>query len=68
TVIHADEIIVLKDGAIAERGTHGELIDRDGLYASMWSRQREATQAEEQLKRVRERDDLGIIDRGQPAA
>ncbi|MEY9769937.1 ABC-type transport system involved in Fe-S cluster assembly fused permease/ATPase subunit [Sinorhizobium fredii] len=68
TVINADEIIVLKDGVIAERGTHGELIDRDGLYASMWSRQREATQAEEQLKRVRERDDLGIVDRGAPAA
>ncbi len=67
TVINADEIIVLKDGVIAERGTHGELIDRGGLYASMWSRQREATQAEEQLKRVRERDDLGIVDRGMPA-
>lgn len=67
TVINADEIIVLKDGVIAERGTHGELIDRDGLYASMWSRQREATQAEEQLKRVRESDDLGIITRGEPA-
>ncbi len=62
TVINADEIIVLKDGVIAERGTHGELIDRGGLYASMWSRQREATQAEEQLKRVRESDDLGIVD------
>ncbi|MDE4620021.1 ABCB family ABC transporter ATP-binding protein/permease [Sinorhizobium meliloti] len=67
TVINADEIIVLKDGVIAERGTHGELIDRGGLYASMWSRQREATQAEEQLKRVRESDDLGIVDRGMPA-
>lgn len=67
TVISADEIIVLKDGVIAERGTHGELIDRDGLYASMWSRQREATQAEEQLKRVRESDDLGIVSRGEPA-
>lgn len=66
-VINADEIIVLKDGVIAERGTHGELIDRGGLYASMWSRQREATQAEEQLKRVRESDDLGIVDRGMPA-
>ncbi|MDQ0319744.1 ATP-binding cassette subfamily B protein [Pararhizobium capsulatum DSM 1112] len=64
TVIHADEIIVLKDGVIAERGTHGELIDRDGLYASMWSRQREATQAEEQLKRVQEEDDLGVVVRG----
>ncbi|MGE6782098.1 ABCB family ABC transporter ATP-binding protein/permease [Ensifer adhaerens] len=67
TVINADEIIVLKDGIIAERGTHGELIDREGLYASMWSRQREATQAEEQLKRVRESDDLGIVTRGEPA-
>ncbi len=67
TVINADEIIVLKDGVIAERGTHGELIGRDGLYASMWSRQREATQAEEQLKRVRESDDLGIVTRGEPA-
>nr|WP_210335851.1 ABC transporter ATP-binding protein/permease [Ensifer sp. ENS09] len=67
TVINADEIIVLKDGVIAERGTHGELIDRNGLYASMWSRQREATQAEEQLKRVRESDDLGIVTRGEPA-
>jgi ABC-type transport system involved in Fe-S cluster assembly fused permease/ATPase subunit len=64
TVIHADEIIVLKDGGIAERGTHGELIDRDGLYASMWNRQREATQAEETLKKVRESDDLGVVVRG----
>jgi ABC-type transport system involved in cytochrome bd biosynthesis fused ATPase/permease subunit len=42
-VISADEIIVLKDGGIAERGTHGDLLQRDdGLYASMWNRQREA--------------------------
>jgi ABC-type transport system involved in Fe-S cluster assembly fused permease/ATPase subunit len=67
TVIHADEIIVLKDGGIAERGTHGELIDRDGLYASMWKRQREATQAEETLKKVRESDDLGVVLRGAAA-
>ncbi|KQR73505.1 metal ABC transporter permease [Rhizobium sp. Leaf384] len=67
TVIQADEIIVLKDGVIAERGTHGELIDREGLYASMWSRQREATQAAEQLKKVQEEDDLGIVTRRPPA-
>ena len=69
TVISADEIIVLKDGVIAERGTHGELMQRDdGLYASMWNRQREAVQAEERLKQVRENDDLGIVTRGVPAA
>lgn len=67
TVIGADEIIVLKDGTIAERGSHAQLINAGGLYASMWSRQREALQAEEQLRKVRETDDLGVVDRGKPA-
>nr|WP_175584968.1 ABC transporter ATP-binding protein/permease [Phyllobacterium pellucidum] len=68
TVIGADEIIVLKDGVIAERGTHLTLLARGGLYASMWNRQREATEAEERLRRVREEDDLGVVLRGEPAA
>ncbi|MGK6312720.1 ABCB family ABC transporter ATP-binding protein/permease [Neorhizobium sp. DT-125] len=68
TVIGADEIIVLRDGQIAERGTHAALLEADGLYASMWNRQREAVQAEEQLRKVRESDDLGVVLRGQPAA
>ena len=58
---------MLKDGTIAERGTHDELLEQDGLYASMWNRQREATQAEEHLKKVREEDDMGIIERLAPA-
>ncbi|KAA1177913.1 ABC transporter ATP-binding protein/permease [Rhizobium tropici] len=68
TVIGADEIIVLKNGMIAERGTHADLLAQNGLYASMWNRQREATQAEEHLKQVRENDDLGVIDRLAPAS
>ena len=56
TIIHADEIIVLKDGAIGEQGTHGELISAGGLYADMWSRQREAEAAREQLANVLEED------------
>ncbi|MCV3765482.1 ABCB family ABC transporter ATP-binding protein/permease [Rhizobium sp. TRM95796] len=68
TVVNADEIIVLKDGGIAERGRHGDLLAENGLYAQMWSRQLEATQVEEQLKKVRETDDLGVIVRGKPAA
>ncbi|MGV3649860.1 MAG: ABCB family ABC transporter ATP-binding protein/permease, partial [Devosia sp.] len=52
TVVNANEIIVLKDGQIAERGTHFDLLDRQGLYAQMWSRQREATEAEERARRV----------------
>ncbi|MBZ9600613.1 ABC transporter ATP-binding protein/permease [Phyllobacterium sp. KW56] len=67
TIIAADDIIVLKDGVIAERGTHAKLLAKRGLYASMWNRQREATEAEERLRRVQEEDDLGVIVRGKPA-
>jgi len=68
TVIGADEIIVLKDGLIAERGTHRQLLKHKGLYASMWDRQREADEAEERLRQVRESDELGVVVRGTPAA
>ncbi len=54
TVVNADSIIVLRDGQIAEQGTHGELMARGGLYAAMWDRQREADEAAEQLRRTRE--------------
>jgi ATP-binding cassette subfamily B protein len=42
TVVHADEILVLDKGRIAERGRHAELVARGGLYAQMWQRQLEA--------------------------
>ena len=61
TVISADEIIVLQDGQIAERGRHAELLAHGGLYAAMWDRQREATEAEEKLRRARDEDELGVI-------
>jgi len=67
TVINADEIIVLRDGMIAERGTHWSLLEQDGLYAQMWSRQREATEAEERLRRAREEDEMGVVVRKVPA-
>jgi ATP-binding cassette, subfamily B, heavy metal transporter len=52
TIIGADDIIVLDRGAIAERGTHHQLLARGGLYASMWNRQREAEAAREKLAQV----------------
>lgn len=39
TVIHADEIVVLDGGRVAERGTHAQLLRANGLYAEMWARQ-----------------------------
>jgi ATP-binding cassette subfamily B protein len=41
TVMNADEIIVLDGGRIAERGTHRELLERNGTYAQMWALQQE---------------------------
>src|SRR5580698_9118039 len=52
TIVTADEIIVLDQGLIAERGTHGQLLATGGLYASMWNRQREAQEAREKLARI----------------
>ncbi len=52
TVVNADEILVLDKGMIAERGTHDGLIERGGIYAAMWNRQREAEAAEDALRRL----------------
>ncbi len=39
TIVDADEIIVLQDGQVAERGTHADLLRRGGRYAALWQRQ-----------------------------
>jgi ABC-type transport system involved in Fe-S cluster assembly fused permease/ATPase subunit len=58
TVVEADEIIVLQDGRIAERGTHASLIAEDGLYAEMWRRQAQAVAAAEAAARAQAEADL----------
>jgi ABC-type multidrug transport system fused ATPase/permease subunit len=35
TLRNADKIIVIKDGVVAEEGTHEDLLDLDGIYARM---------------------------------
>jgi len=47
TIVDSDEIIVLAEGRIAERGTHADLLGRDGLYAAMWLRQQHTGEADE---------------------
>jgi len=68
TVVSADEILVLKAGEIVERGTHKVLLKKKGLYAEMWNRQREATEAEDRLRAAHENDEMGILRRKQPAS
>ena len=47
TVVDAHEIIVLREGEIAERGNHDALLSQDGIYAAMWRQQmREQSVAE----------------------
>ncbi|KAI3413803.1 hypothetical protein GPALN_011284 [Globodera pallida] len=36
TIVHADKILVLSEGTVAESGSHGQLLELDGLYAEMW--------------------------------
>ena len=49
TIVHADRILVLEKGHLVEQGTHAELIAKNGLYASLWARQRQAEKAREEL-------------------
>ena len=65
TIVGADEIIVLDAGEIVERGTHHALLAKNGLYASMWNRQREAEEARERLARAA--DDGQAPNRNPPA-
>jgi ATP-binding cassette subfamily B protein len=47
TIVNADQIVVLDQGGVAERGTHDELLERRELYADLWYRQAAERAAEE---------------------
>ncbi len=59
TVVDADEIVVLDQGRIVERGGHAQLLAARGGYADMWARQQEAAKALEALERTGEAPDTG---------
>ncbi len=63
TIVNADEILVLDKGVVAERGTHGDLLARGGIYAALWNRQRQAQEAREKLKEA-EADEALRVERG----
>jgi ATP-binding cassette, subfamily B, heavy metal transporter len=53
TVMDADQILVMAQGRIVERGSHRELLAAGGEYARMWALQQQAAAAEETLERVK---------------
>jgi ABC-type transport system involved in Fe-S cluster assembly fused permease/ATPase subunit len=52
TVIDADEILVLEEGRVVERGRHGELLVKGGIYSAMWSRQQQQAAAAEEARQL----------------
>ncbi|MEA3193078.1 MAG: ATP-binding cassette, subfamily heavy metal transporter [Betaproteobacteria bacterium] len=52
TVMDADQILVLNQGRIVERGSHRQLLEMQGEYARMWALQQEQAQAEAVLERA----------------
>jgi len=37
TIYDSDVILVLKEGTVVEKGSHRELVDREGVYSQLWS-------------------------------
>uniref|UniRef100_A0A672GM79 ATP-binding cassette sub-family B member 6 n=1 Tax=Salarias fasciatus TaxID=181472 RepID=A0A672GM79_SALFA len=50
TIIGADQILVVSDGRIAERGRHEELLLKGGLYADMWLKQQQVQDSDSESK------------------
>ncbi len=68
TVVDADEIIVLDHGQIVERGNHAALLAKNGAYAAMWNKQKEAAAMRERLKEVDADPDVGEASRDEAIA
>lgn len=51
TIVHADEILVLDHGHIVERGTHADLLERNGIYTQLWTLQ-QRTERQSETRQV----------------
>ncbi|WOB06131.1 ABC transporter transmembrane domain-containing protein [Piscinibacter gummiphilus] len=60
TIVNADEIVVMDKGRIVERGKHDDLLAHGGLYAQLWSLQRQQAQFE-RLERQLARQPVNLV-------
>ncbi|KAF7115798.1 hypothetical protein CNMCM5793_003438 [Aspergillus hiratsukae] len=58
TIYDSDQILVLKDGRVAEMGSHRELLDLNGIYAELWNAQEMSLAQDLEFERESERDDV----------
>ena len=47
TIVGSDQILVLEEGKVLERGTHQELLEMGGKYSQLWSNQQEKDEEKE---------------------
>lgn len=61
TMVNADEILVMAEGEVRERGTHADLVASGGIYADMWRRQKEAADEIEKIQVILGSDELHTL-------
>jgi ATP-binding cassette, subfamily B, heavy metal transporter len=61
TIINVNEILVLDDGKVIERGNHTALLDQDGVYSQMWQKQQQLDEVQQKLIELEKNDENACI-------